>query len=172
MPLPLCVRVNARDTYSCEALRSDGWRAVETLLTFEGPRPPLYIGPGLRRGTQTADLDMALGMVESTGRLFSDPEIEWVDARTAKKAWVSEAWGRGNFWIFEDKGFAAFRPPNIVDFVCVKGGHKERGIGSWLLSAAPYAELVAGTAKTNHAAAMFYISLGWRLIKKERTWHK
>jgi len=151
-------------------LKADGWREVEMLWTFGGPRPPLYCGPGLRRGKNKADLRMALELVDSTGRLFTDPTVAWKDAMAAKREWVRLAWTRGDFWVFEDRGFAAFRPPNLVDFVCVRGGHKQKGIGSWLLSTAPYAELLAGTAQTE--AVMFYISLGWRLVRKQRTFHK
>ena len=178
MPLPLCVRIEADDHRSAEALLADGWRQIETLQTWRstvattGLRHPDMIRPTKAEHRQ---LIIAAGRWFSQDRLHADPKVDKEVADEAKRQWMKDALADiyREIWILGTmpvEGFVIVRPgtPVIIDLIAVDPLLRGRGIARRLLQhvVGTYGKgIQAGTQATNAAACRLYKSMGMTRVR-------
>lgn len=177
MPLPSVKRIPFDDEEGAKRLAADGWREIEVLETWETGKS--FVRPALR-----SDLPAVVaiaGEVFTYDRLHADREVANEDASAVKAEFARAA--------FDDRirmihvhgepvdGFLISRLKGqhlIIDLVGVKKGHRGNGIaGQMIREAAKDADwIVAGTQSTNEPARHLYASLGMKIVKRERTYHR
>jgi len=192
MALPLCVRVDAADERSNGALAADGWREIETLNVFERvdlPGPPAKPAPNIvvqivRPGHEHAALAAEAVSGARESRLWRDSLIETKDALELGSGWVAECWLAPStirwlgLWCGQPAGFLMIRyaaPVYRIGFFAVRPEFRDQGIGRALLAAAMAAidgRLRAGTQHDNAAATRLYLTSGFTIIERWKTWHK
>ena len=195
MTLPLCVRIDAEDQRSRQALLDDGWREIEVLETWETAIDYThYMNLGFPTTDRFGDIKMEdfekLAVESFTyDRLHADPDVSKEDADQAKRDWVRRVFATsgGHQRIFgypgDDGDLAGFlivkvdADAVVIDLLAVAESKRGRGIGRSLVSMAlkqfPNRRFLrAGTQRTNEPAARFYASLGMRVVKTQRTLHK
>lgn len=186
MPLPKCKRIDVDDRRAAAALLDDGWREIEKLVTYE--RHPVRIDPvlGVRPvedWERRAILGLAAGSF-SEDRLHKDPEIDDDEADRFKVECVERA--------FEEKlpiltygwpttfAFLIYRlgkKVSTIDLIAVHPDARRQGIAkkliaSFLSESVGSAVCRAGTQAHNTPSVKMYLSLGFREVRRERTFHK
>ncbi len=190
MTLPLCVRIDADDKRSAEALRAADWREVEVLETW---CRPIGDWKSIVTGVRVADpTDMlacqkiAAGAFRSS-RLHTDPKVSVDTAEEYKRDWVCRAFEQTPQDVFvhvngKDKvdGFLICKPETNavrIDLIATADDARQKGVArnliGWSHDCYPgRGVIVAGTQERNTAARQFYQKLGFRVIKRQRTFHK
>ena len=119
-------------------------------------------------------------------RLHADDSVSKEDADEAKRAWVRRAFASGppvlkHFDVEGNpEGFLIVKVDQesvTIDLLAVDERYRRFGVARKLVYAAlgtyPGREFLrAGTQKTNEPARRFYASLGMRVVKTQRTFHK
>jgi ribosomal protein S18 acetylase RimI-like enzyme len=194
MPLPLCARIEADDTRSAAALRADGWREVEVLETWCRP-----LGQGnhwqwfvvdVRRSTPQDLLACQAIAARSftTSRLHSDPQVPLDVAEQFKLDWIKRAFDEAPEDVFvhvepthnKVDGFLICKAEMNairIDLIATDDSRRQKGTATrlvgWAIDAYPGRPcIVAGTQERNGPARLFYQKRGFRVIRRQRTWHK
>lgn len=195
MPLPLCVRINADDTASRDALLVDGWRDIETLVTYVG-----RVADMTATGIDTVDVTYVLNraaevdaVAELAGRIFTfdrlhrDTRVTKTDADEAKREWVRKAFGNPQCHIFTARvagvllGFLIVKLQGevlLIDLIGVDLAAQGQGIGQSLIVGAISAlrgwvdAVQVGTQDVNTDAKAFYEGIGFHRTKSQTTFHK
>lgn len=191
MDLPDWTRIPADDLRAAEKLRSEGWREIEILETYEGAFS----------ATEEDDLgashDVRPEDVEKVARLAGEAFIHdrhhvdpLVSARAAgefKSNWVRAACREGGkrrcFVILDqredvDAFLICFKIGRklVIDLIAVREEARGYGLSKILIQEAVYRmgteELRAGTQSTNAAAKALYEGLGMKIVQRERTFHR
>lgn len=193
MDLPSCVRIDAEDVRSRDALVQDGWREVEILETWVRHRNGLW--PKFVdnvRFAEPSDL-LACQAIANTAfqfsRLHCDSTVAWEDANAFKREWVRKAFEEHIHDIFvhlspdADRrvdGFLICKPDTgtvRIDLIATAKERRVKGVAWQLVGFAHdwYAErnvMIAGTSQKNRDARMMYQKMGFRVVKTQRTLHK
>lgn len=183
--LPLCVRIDADDKRSREALLGDGWREIEVLETWlwdEWVDPPEdhEVREAEPRDAKACEL-IAL---ESFGydRLHKDSSVPKDIADSLKLFEIIHAFGDEETLVLvvieqgegTVVGFVTFKFGRIgliaVDRISRKTGYAASLIGGLLVRIE--GELRAGTQSDNEPARALYKSMGFKVEKRERSFHK
>lgn len=192
MPLPLCTRIEFNDQVRRDELLATGWREVEVLETWVGPRPRGYAE--LRAELATlADLPELQRIAVSSfkfDRLHMDPNVPKEEADAVKRKWVADAFddpdrvvslirlprGIGGFLIHRLDRSGHQTKRMIIDLLAVAPEYQRYGIARNLVTQVAEStgarRLKAGTQSTNEPARAFYKSLGMRVMQRQRTFHK
>lgn len=189
MQLPRCKRIDVDEDPG--PLFSRGWREIEQLVTYE--RPPASDGyvPGVRNMEywEGPAIRGIASISFSDDRLHRDPQVDDDLADRFKVECVEKALAyralSGESWILTygqplTLGFLIFRPDknvSVLDLMAVLPAERCKGIGTWLVASFLYASQEfrvcrAGTQVHNVGACHLYESLGFREVKRERTFHK
>jgi ribosomal protein S18 acetylase RimI-like enzyme len=173
MPLPLCVKVEANDVVSREALEIEGWRFIGQLNTYSGKvyeervddRVFYCPDPG-KQGV--------VNSIEWTGRLWRDKAVKTEDA-SAAMAWLLAdesltcyAIGKG------PAAFGLFRNGRVV-LIGVHPMARSLGLATALIRRIARGTgkvITAGTYSDNTAAIALYRSLDMDLILSQAVFHK
>lgn len=162
MPLPLCCRIDSLDERSAEALKADGWREIEKLLTWR------------HTVTQHTDQRVQRGLPfhwkVSHTRLHKDPEVPDEISDSTRRAMMEDAAAKGTCLVIGSDAFVVFDRGRI-NFIGVSERARRRGLAKALVRHIG-GEITAGTQDTNEAAKAFYRDGGFRVVKTERTFHK
>jgi ribosomal protein S18 acetylase RimI-like enzyme len=188
MTLPLCVRIDADDKRSSYELEQDGWREVEVLETWRIATPYSgYVGQGIEPAKQSDNLtcQRIAQQAFQYDRLHADPVVSEDDADDAKRAWVNSAFRDNlqNILVHRQgdvDGFLIVKPETailIIDLIAIDPAYQGRGIAKSLIRAAHamhpnHQALQAGTQERNEAGRRLYSSLGFVVVKRQRTFHK
>lgn len=124
----------------------------------------------------------------SYDRFHWDPQVNPVVANQIKKLWVSNAFGDGSnrrLWIAEQsRQIAGFcltvgsLPAIRIDLIAVDISHRNRGVGTRLVSAIPqcYGDtsiiLRAGTQVKNRESLRLYERVGMKVESERRVYHR
>jgi ribosomal protein S18 acetylase RimI-like enzyme len=166
-------------------LASIGFRQVETLIAFEGPRPAGPI-PSTVRLAEPSDADAVAAIARrsfSTDRWHADPLIANSKADTFKAAWArNDVLGRADAVYLvevagEVVGFNAVLHRGdaaVIDLIAVAPGHQGASLGKVLIAALadrtePRARV--GTQAANTASIALYRSAGFLEVSRAETWH-
>jgi ribosomal protein S18 acetylase RimI-like enzyme len=194
MQLPLCARTEADDSRSADALRADGWREVEVLETWCRPLGQgnhwQWFVHGVRRA-EPQDLLVCQAIAShsfATSRLHSDPHVPLDVAEQFKLDWVKRAFDETPEDVFvhveathnKVDGFLVCKPEMNairIDLIATDDSRRQKGTATrlvgWAIDAYPGRPcIVAGTQERNGPARMFYQKRGFRVIRRQRTWHK
>lgn len=190
MRLPLCARIDAEDTRSAAALTNDGWRDIEVLETWVRPCSNWErIVTNVRTAT-LQDLLVCTAIATHAfryDRLHADPEVTKDDADHAKAEWVGAALRERphDCFVANDKegavvGFLLCRPETTsfrIDLIAVHEAHRGAGVASrllgWAMDVYPGRQcVVAATQERNVESRVFYQRRGFRIMKRERSFHK
>jgi ribosomal protein S18 acetylase RimI-like enzyme len=194
MQLPLCARTEADDTRSADALRADGWREVEVLETWCRPLGQgnhwQWFVHGVRRA-EPQDLLVCQAIAShsfATSRLHSDPQVPLDVAEQFKLDWVKRAFDETPEDVFvhveathnKVDGFLICKPEMNairIDLIATDDSRRQKGTATrlvgWAIDAYPGRPcVVAGTQERNGPARMFYQKRGFRVIRRQRTFHK
>lgn len=160
--LPLCVRIDAKDQRSAEALKKDGWREIEILLTWQG------------RVIQNIDSRVKLGeplhFPTTHSRLYKDEKIPRKLADKWRKLWIETAAIEGECLTIGEEAFVIHRHGRI-DFIGVHPTARRKGLAKALIHHIG-GLITAGTQAKNFEACAFYEDRGLKIVKAERTFHK
>lgn len=185
MRLPKCKRIDI--DADPEPWLRHGWREIEQLVTYE--RPPASDGyvldVRLREHWEQPTIKAIAGISFSEDRLHRDPKVLDDDADKFKVQCVEKAfqkrWPILTLGQPMTLGFLIMRPghnANIIDLMAVLPAARGHGLGTSLVSTFLYfsdvdwARCRASTQAHNLAACRMYKSLGFREVKRERTFHK
>jgi ribosomal protein S18 acetylase RimI-like enzyme len=194
MPLPLCIRIEADDTRSAEALRQDGWREVEVLETWCRPLGQGNHWAWFVHGVRVAEPQdlLACQAIAAhsfvTSRLHSDPKVPLDVAEQFKLDWIKRSFEQTPQDVFvhlnpttnKVDGFLICKPEiNAIriDLIGTDDSRRQGGVATrlvgWAIDTYPgRACIVAGTQERNGPARLFYQKRGFRVIKRQRTFHK
>lgn len=179
MRLPECTRVDADDLESAGGLISKGWRPIEVLETWAG-RPPK--GRGLLSVAREEDIP-ALRRTASHfkyDRFHLDPEFPDYEADAIKMDWIEEAVKDPERFVFVRGGaFVSMRIENrkaTIDLIGVPPSRQKTGLARGLISLAcgvfKVETLEASTQEVNEPAKALYRSLGLKVTRRQRTFHR
>lgn len=183
MRLPRCRRISI-EVDPAPFLRR-GWREIEQLVTYE--RAPTSHVPvwssHVRRWPywQAPTIKAMAALSFSDDRLHRDPKVLDDDADKFKAECVEKAHQkRWPILRYDDLGFLIMRPghdASIIDLMAVLPDARGRGIGTAMVAAFLYFSQAfplcrAGTQTHNVGAVRMYESLGFREVKRERTFHR
>jgi ribosomal protein S18 acetylase RimI-like enzyme len=189
MPLPLCVRIDADDHRSAEALKQDGWREIEILEVWgnDMSRCSGIVSPMIRSAKPTDNLPCQLIAQKACvfDRLHRDPKVKLTDADAFKREQVNAAF-RGpldDVLVFESgpvSGFVILEMEYIafsIGLICVDPAHHGKGIGKALIQTAMslrphHSKIRAGTQSHNIPARSLYRSCELAVLERLRTFHK
>ena len=180
--MPKMIRIPARSEKAADALLSDGWREIETLETWSAV---LHDGLGIRRAAagDMPAVEKIARQVFKHDRLHSDPAVDDAEADKFKAGLVRSAfaWPHKTVYVHGKPidGFLIVRFPDgdmVIDLIGVKEESRGQDIARRLIQGArtlagPHA-ITAGTQSTNEAAKRLYQSIGMKIVKRERTFHK
>lgn len=189
MTLPLCVRIEADDTRSADALKADGWREIEVLETWRGNTiwpPPTVQGVEPKESDHGA-ICAVIRRSFVHDRLHTDPLVSPEEADEAKEQWARDALtnpekkvriirsSTGNVvavLIYKTANHTA-----IIDLIAVEDRCRGFGFGKALIihtfSGNQFLSyLQAGTQSTNMPAQSLYARLCMTVVRRQTTWHK
>ena len=190
MTLPHCVRIDADDARSAQELRADGWREIEILETWlRNTDVSAHPAPQVE-SAKPSDM-MACQAIAAQAfkcdRLHSDPYVDPNEACQVKIDWVANAFktAPGNIMVARDidsqvEGFVIMKPEGVntlIDLIAVHPDRQRHGVARRLIAAVMNcaynkAAIVAGTQEANTAGRNTYRNCGFRIIKRQRTFHK
>lgn len=172
MPLPKCVKVEAKDTASRDALEAEGWRFIGQLDTYSGM---VYEQDRARRifiEQNPEKWERLWKEIDWTGRLWRDKAVSDKDALAATARVLADesltcyAIGKA------PAAFGLFRQRRVV-LVGVHWAARGLGLATALVThAARNQVMTAGTYSDNAAAIALYRSLGMGLVLSQAVFHK
>lgn len=170
-----------------DALTAAGFRAIESLVTYEragGAAPPV---PAAVRPARAADRDACMAIAARafrSDRYHTDPAIDDGAADRLKARWVANAFaGRADGRLVADEGggplgFALGIARDgwaLLDLIAVAPEAQGRGLGAALLAGfiAHYADRAtrAGTQAANRASCRMYERTGYQIVERAVTLH-
>ncbi|RJR37229.1 MAG: GNAT family N-acetyltransferase [Desulfobacteraceae bacterium] len=190
MRLPLCVRIDADDKRSADALKADGWREIETLEVWGAElNPSGQISHYARQAVKGDNLRCQQIAQKACvfDRLHRDEKVDPCDADEFKRTEVNEAFTNrlNDVIVYQNggqvQGFIIVRLEYLtihVDLIAVDPSHAKKGIGKDLLftaicvNGARQRWVRAGTQGHNVPARALYKSCGLSILSRYRTWHK
>lgn len=192
--LPLCVRIDADDARSANALWLNGWRQIEILEIYRrriDAKLPINNSPA-----EDLDVYRCAAIWEAAAghnRLHNDSKVPRKTADAARRKSVIDAFERARK--HPDKtvilaarrndmvaGFIAIdiSPPEArIDMLAVQDVHQRAGMATGLIADAMSAAakggaefILAGTQRENIQARKFYMANGFQLWRTQKTFHK
>jgi len=181
--IPICVRIDADDKRSFDALKLDGWREIEVLETYRG-KPDAKHHDLIRRALDR-DLLACIAIAEKAfthDRLHADPNIPLAVATEAKAEWVRKCFADRScaVFVYADpaiRGFIALKwidDGALIDLIATNKPRQHicsRLVKHAMADLKP-SYLRAGTQQKNQEGRLFYSALGMTCIKRQRTLHK
>lgn len=190
MTLPRHVRIDADDAVSAQNLRAEGWRDIEVLETWVRNADAMARIPADVETAKPSDM-MACQAIAAQSfkcdRLHMDPYVDPNEACQVKIDWVASAFKNaiGNIMVARDpntqvEGFVIMKPEGLamrIDLIAVHPEKQRKGVAHRLIAAVNNCAynrgiLIAGTQEANTAGRRMYQACGFRVIKRERTFHK
>ena len=193
----MSTRIPCEDIASVHALEDNGFRLIESYLTFvscssakaDGPRPDDRVRPA--GPADAGGVSQLAFEAFRYNRYMIDPLLPKKQARHSRLVWVQNAFkGRAEaVYLAEvDKviaGFLIMRPIEgdndrkigLIDLIAVDSRFRGQGIGSSLVSQAlrhyqGKVDLVeVGTQASNVAAVNLYQKMGFRFLRSEYSLH-
>lgn len=190
--LPRCVRIDFDDARSRADLLSDGWREIETLNIFERDGLPVAVSPNsgavacsvVEPSAEFSEFASRQGAWSRNGRLWRDKAVSAELAMNTYAKWITAAAEDQSTtrilgtWCGQPAGFMLIHSDDgcaRINFFVVNNEFRNRGIGKAILRQAfamcgPV--LRAGTQSDNAAACHIYMTNGFKLVERQRTFHK
>jgi spore coat polysaccharide biosynthesis protein SpsF len=181
-------RVPAADTDEIQRRKDDGFREIESLVTFRRPIIAIPEGASPQLATE-ADFEACLEIGKTSfqfDRFHADPGVPNVLADNLKETWVENSLkGRADaVFVTRDgdraTGFNLCRIDGhevTIDLIAVANDMKGRGLGKHLIEQAlnhyvGKADYIrAGTQTNNAASNQLYLGTGFSEISQEKTLH-
>lgn len=179
--LPEMIRIDEQDWEKRRELLADGWREIEVLERYEGECITDRI-----RTVGVRDIETVKAIAKSGfeyDRWHIDTEISKEEADNSKLTWLEERCREKPHTVYVKgtpvNGFVVVTPDRgdmIIELVSVAFEHRGNGIATALIRHAAHDTLAknicAGTQMTNERAKALYESLGLKVVRRWRTFHK
>lgn len=170
--------MDADDLESVNRLTQDGWREIEILETWTGKAPH---EKGLSKMAREEDIDKLMLTAVNTGghsRLYRDARVSKRTADMDRMNRIEKSVRDKDTFVFIDgASFLSMKIKEgkaVIDQIAVS--EQGKGIASGLIKRACGAfnvdTLQAGTQETNEPAKALYRSLGLKVTRRQRTFHR